>query len=465
MVRVKPSKRGKLGASVVPGRVFKLTTLENGIMTLERLHGTMQYTYSCLLKGPEVTVDLVQDTWRLVQKVNPMLRLTTAESGKNRFHLVEQETFDVDIEVVNGRSMLDVWQEYARKPMVLGKSAAVTKIYLVRPGESEELEADMTYLSIVFNHAFSDGVSASNLLAEFLAVLANGEAALPEPRGFAYPYTVLHRQVMRKNGLYKTLRYHRHMLGYTLTRKAPGYFKLDDESITYKNVAEKCECSNLLVELSRSETSALLKQCKERNVTVGALVGAALVIAARRTLDKRGTTLGGSVAFVRSVRPDYIEGQLENIDLGFHVSSMKALQDRYVLGVFEKSGLWGAADFTTKYLQKELVKGYAQAVLTFIHFYWKRPVREFTNLETVAMSNWGRMPLEREYKDWTVERAYPLTAFNHMPMPTCFVSTAVGRLSLNVGVAVPLVDIKDVRSYLEEAIGLIKQAAHTEMEV
>ena len=445
---------------MVPGRVFRLTTLENGIMTLERRHGTMQYTYSCLLKGPEISEEIVQKTWRLVQQVNPMLRLTTKEVGTDKFELVEQESFDVDIETIEGRPMLDVWQEYAQKPMEIGKAAAVTKIFLVRPGTAEQLEMDQTYLSIVFNHAFSDGISASNLLAEFLAVMTEGEAKLPAPRGFSFPYTVLSKELLWKNGIIRSLRYHVYMLNYTLTRKAPGYFSMDDETVTYKNVSQKCYCSNLLRELSREDTSALAKQCKAKGVTVGALVGAALAVAARRSLDRQGVKEAGSVAFVRSVRPDYVEGRLENHDLGFHVSSMKALQDKYVLQAMEKGGIWTAAEFTTSYLQKKLVLGYAQAVLTFIHFYWKRPVRKFKDYETVAMSNWGRMPLEREYGNWKVERAYPLTAFNHMIMPTCFVSTAVGRLSINVGVAIPAVKLDETEKFLDETMELIKEAAH-----
>ena len=458
---VKPTARAKLGTTVKPGRRLGLTALENGIMYRERLYGSMQFGYCLELSGPELTKRQIQDAWLLTQAVHPLLRCKTVQKKKGKFELREEESFEVDIEVVHGRSVQDIWHEYHTKPIELEKPAAITKFIIAHPGTPEQ-EGGAFTLIIVFNHAFSDGISASRYVDMFFSVLEGGKERLGEPLGFAQPYYALVREKLKKLSRREYLATFKTFISWAMFGEECAYFPRDDTSITYKTIAAKSYCSNLIGSLSKEETGKLLKLCKERSLTVGAVCSSAFMLAMKRVMVEHDDYNNISLAIVSSARHEYLPGKLRDEEFGFHVSGLKpvyasTLNVKYD-GPANGQDVWQCAEGVKEYMEKRVVKMHSLAALSFIHHYFKSLVHPFKSYETIAVSNWGRLPIQDSYGVWKVETAYPVSSFNNMIMPTCLVSTAVGSLSINVGVGIPAVKLEAAQALLDECLRLLKDS-------
>ena len=391
--------------------------------------------------------------------MHPLLRCRTVEVKPGKFELVEEDSFDIDIEVFHGRTVQDVWHEYHTKPIELGKPASLTKLFVLHPDASEDT-GDSFILIFVFNHAFADGISASRYVASFLSVLESGMSKVGPSLGFSQPYFALVKEKLRTLSRSTYFWAFRRFFGYALFGEECAYFPRDDVSITYKDIAARSYCSNLLGELSKGDTSLLLQQCKARQFTVGQATCAAFMLAMKRVLVENGDSSNISLAIVSSARREYLPGSLNDADFGFHVSGLRPLYSKLTKFQYDipASGedVWDYAVAVKKHMAKKVVNTHPITALAFIHVYFRDLAHKFKSYETIAVSNWGRMPIEDSYGKWTIERAYPVSSFNNMIMPTCLVSTAVGRLSINVGVGVPAVKLDAAQSLLDECLRLLR---------
>lgn len=246
-----------------------------------------------------------------LQRRHPLLR-ARVERHRHRFHYALQGVSEIPLRLLP-RTSAEQWRAEVEQalatPFDLATGPPIRGVYLYGGAEAA------AELVLCLQHAVVDAASAANLMHELLSLCAAADTVLPElslgpatESGFP-PELRGWRGVLRRLGflgrqIADEIRYQRRARG---MRRAP--------------IHASGRCRVLHRDLDREATSALVRRCRRRRVTLNSALCAAMLLVLKRELYGRGNLPLRSFVFA-NLRP-YLHPPIGPEHLGSHFAMMR----------------------------------------------------------------------------------------------------------------------------------------------
>jgi len=433
------------------------------------------------IKG-QVSAENLRNAVEKVQGRHTLMQVRIKDTQDGDLWFTSEDVQEIPIEVVPRRTENDwiaVHAEGCQVPYDFEKRPAIRFILV----QSETISE----LIILCHHMICDGMSLAYLARDLMVHLGNLEA---QPQVMAAPEPISLRNIpseVAPSGLIK------YFINKINEKWDAEYVRFDQEDYEALNQAywEKFTHEILSVELSETETSALVKRCRQEQVTVNTALITAFLAAQKYVMaeqphhtktavavslrDRLPTSpgegmgyyaLGLQVKYKYADKKDFWENARRyHKKIGTNISNKKAFGDLpsylamdsniYAALNFKKIGRLVKPD-STRY---QKLTDFSQREDVVVRLLQRAKMESFdSKLLGPAITNLGRMDFPKQYGNLELDRlimqpggAFPLV---HVDMVIGAV-TAVGKLSLIIEYAEEAVDIATMKEIKTKAMELL----------
>jgi len=460
------SHERRLGVEVRNNQQLLLSPVEEAMVEVSlKMKGSMKVTVALLLLGCEV--NNLSSAIENVQLLHPVLRskviLSTSSSNDSpckkfvlevdesvRLPLIDHgfcDTIGADINEAWSR----IWTEQIEKePLKLGQPLARFDIVSVNNNDSE-IE---TALMVTCEHAFCDGQSISHLCHQLLWFL--GSSSTPQTNVSLTFWGPSFESACGNPSLLPPDRLALRMSGF---KKFPPPDNVDAFPVTRKgmNASQLVEAGGTYkqhFDLPVTDTTALLKRCKEARTTLTGALAAVLLQAAADVIstdDKHMPNV--SLSCGADTRKYYTPPIAADI-LAYHVAGVPMFARSLTPMNVEKSSqtMWSIAREFRGNIEECLAVEYPLAVAGFMGKLWAAYLDETAvptpKPMTLSLTNWGVMPLQAHYGSMRLLRMHPATNMSHMAVPCVITSSTAGCLTVTILTHDAVIDHEDARRLL-----------------
>ncbi|MCA9537664.1 MAG: hypothetical protein KC620_02175 [Myxococcales bacterium] len=461
---------------------FHLDALERSLVcaSAER-HGLLKVGLALTVRtSPATTIERLTQASRSVQQRHAILRCALrrgeAVGCREPLVLVPDEAVQVTVhrhDRTDAQSWRRAWPDIERTPPPVEASLLTLHAFV---GEEH------TDIVLVLDHAFCDGMSVAvlghRLLGALGALEPNGTLAPDDPDAVAQPLALPLSVALAGRGVRPRLqqiwRIIRFLTTQLILHRDPIPFPVADATVPPAEIAAKTGTHLCMAELDASVTARLLARCRAERTTISAIVTAAMILESDERHAERPIEALPSAGGVYA-RPWYgvswaVDMRRRRVPpmgsepLSYQVGSARQfMRSAAALRAGEGRGaaIWQMARDADVHLQTRLAAGDAHAIAALIPHVYARPL-PYRGMATIALSNWGVLPIEARYGAIEVRGAQPIVNQRHFRMPLCLASTFQGRLRLSVQFAAPVIAPEPAQAMAEGLVQRLRAAVEAE---
>ena len=397
------------------------------------------------LKG-KISEDSVKNAISRVKKKHPVLQCRIVNNGIGSFRFEpEEEGTEVLFESIqrnSGQKWINVIEEKSKVPFDFEKQSPIRFILLRSPEVSE--------LIILCHHIICDGLSLSFLTRDLLSAIGDPDMVF-EPISEAKPISF--ENIPSDVSINSFVKYMINRIN-KKWEKQKVLFNQEDYYALNQAYWSEFDHKTKCIELSESETTELVRRCKENNVTVNSALTAAFVGAQDVVQGHHPSHSSVGIAADLRSRLPFDPGE----NLGFY-AGVSRLKIRYNL----KKGFWDNArqfhkkikpNYTNKLLFTEFLSWLhlTPSIITAVNF---KKLGGLTNLENASGET---LRLFSETKDVvkSILKRDKMDSFTHkligtaitnltkLDFPETYGDLELDRLIIHPGGAFPLSNVNVV---------------------
>lgn len=314
--------------------------------------------------------DIVQRTLSLMQERHPLLRMRIARE-RTGFAFVSDGTPDIGLEILQ-REEMDQWRSACEnelnKKFDIEKGPLIRCLYLY--SDSQPKEGDII---ISCHHSIIDATSVLRIIHELLsmsAILQRGEI----PQNYS-PLPLLQSEEAYYPSAFKGISKKSHILRF-IFRQVKDEFSYRSKTRGGKKspVYKSARCCTLSHQLSPEQTHRLIRQTRQKRVSLNSCLSAAMILSVVKKLyDNQDLPLRH---FTFSDLRPYLKPPVPEHSLGSYHSMM-----RLTVPVKKDQGIWDLAQNIHQQVYRMLKKGekFIQPLLS------ARMMRMFIRLKKMRM--------------------------------------------------------------------------------
>lgn len=473
----------KLGKSMIKKPERNTFRFKMGVMrTYLRIPNNVVLVAS--IKGNIAKEDL-KEALKKVNKMHPLIGARVVTDNKHEAWFTDEGVSPISLKVIkrtSDRQWIDIVENQEIIPFDFEKGPLIRFILL----QSEEISD----IIIICQHSICDGISLINLIQDIILLLSEPETevkkietVLPTSNNFT-PVPFRFKLKLLKNKLIMSIINRK-------WNKQPVFFDEEDYQNVHEAYFQKYSHKIIELELSKGETSALIKKCRKNHVTVNSALSSALLAAkndilgespkknplvqiavnVRNELKKPSENVFGFLASGIRIEFKYLPGKTlwENISL-FHrkvasdLKGKKALEPLIGYSIsstlteainFAMYGRWVSNGFSRYDKLSRFIKSDNKAV--------KISKNLISSMPVLMISNLGQIEIQKDFEPLKISRLFFATSSSPFSDLVVGAVTLNGKLTLTLSYMEPEEERSDFlcmerEKILNSAIERLKRA-------
>jgi len=394
---IKANEREFLGKSFEDGRRIDLSRSENGFLKNSfKSNGQMRVMNTMRMKGPRISLKLVNRQLELLQDKHPVLRCRVMKdsSHKYKYQLVQDSTMDLVAEAfrvpeLGIESWQQVWKQEGSMPMVEGHLAL--RVLIITYEDTD----NVCDIMVMMEHAFCDGISLSLFCHELLCLVSGDPERMPsmKPLPWQAPLEVLSARG-NDQWIKETLSWSKAQMKSLMSTRLK------------KRGSNKQNISKLLQVFDDYDTKTLVLHCKKNNTSVTAAVSTAVADAIAYVCDSKQSDKYVVMQLAADLRRQYND-TIDDAHLFCHAGAIGACAVN-TNGDLSAEGLWKAA----RTLRSDVVASMGQvrggSQLLGVVYSSEDFINDYVRqAPSCSLTSWGVLPFRSHYGKWTLTMQRP----------------------------------------------------------
>lgn len=414
----------------------------------------------------QLTVKLLRNVLNKLQQRHPVLQLAIRLKGEQKQNIFWEQSADVEIPITeyhNGENALEIWKEYASRPLKDGEGVC-SVVYISAAKE--------TSLIIFLEHLAGDAASYTSLCNEILTGISEYGKFEQHQNQLAFTPSIEECVTRSLGGKLKSRMacFSNCLHFFSQISKKHKTFPVhpDLKNIKVNKLTEHVEQFVLTTEYTEHQTRQILQFCRNNNTTITGFAGS-LVSDAFVKVYKNHTSELGLVSVLNhcavSTRKLYTE-PLPDEYLGCHYSFTAPIRITTSGNSDVNEVISNANNFQHK-TSRSIASKYPLGFSLFTGFVRSRasdnyPAWRDANL---FLTNWASLKLNQHYGEWEVREVIPLITLTRLASISLIISTFANRLQLTLSAPAPFFSKQHISDLHDYANNTMKKILKSEYEL